>query len=66
VPTDPVRITLRLNGPLKLQGAVVVRRSDGEILCRDADIALCRCGQSATKPFCDGTHKRVPFDSSRG
>jgi glutamate synthase domain-containing protein 2/CDGSH-type Zn-finger protein len=38
--------------------------ADGPIDC-DADIALCRCGRSANKPFCDGTHAKVDFDSTR-
>ena len=63
MPTDPVSITLRANGPLKVRGPVVVRRSIGEELSMGDEIALCRCGQSATKPFCDGTHKKVPFPS---
>ena len=61
MPTDSIMITLRPNGPLKIRGPAVVRRSDGEVLSREQDIALCRCGQSANKPFCDGTHKKVTF-----
>jgi CDGSH-type Zn-finger protein len=63
VPTDPIVVTIRPNGPYKIRGPVVIRRADGEVLSRAGDIALCRCGQSATKPFCDGTHKTVPFHS---
>lgn len=63
MPTDPVTITLRLNGPLKIIGPAVVRSADGTVLCEKTEIALCRCGHSSTKPFCDGTHKTIPFQS---
>lgn len=66
MPTEPVIVILRPNGPLKVRGPVTVRRADGEGLARSNDLALCRCGHSGTKPFCDGTHKLVPFDSSSG
>lgn len=37
---------------------VVKRYDNGEI------VALCRCGASATKPFCDGSHRRIGFHAS--
>ena len=63
MPTDPIVITVRPNGPLKIRGPAVVQRSDGKILSQEANVALCRCGQSSTKPFCDGTHKTIPFQA---
>jgi CDGSH-type Zn-finger protein len=48
------------NGPLRFVGHSALSGADGRI--RDTcDICLCRCGGSATKPFCDGTHKRIGF-----
>jgi CDGSH-type Zn-finger protein len=49
------------NGPVVLTGPVVVKDAAGAVL-READrVALCRCGASATKPFCDGAHARNGF-----
>jgi CDGSH-type Zn-finger protein len=48
-----------VTGPLTLTTASGVRRfADGEV------VALCRCGRSGNKPFCDATHARTGFDSS--
>jgi uncharacterized Fe-S cluster protein YjdI len=51
----------RLNGPLFVRGKVRIVDSQGNVVREDARIALCRCGHSANKPFCDGTHKTVEF-----
>ena len=53
-------ITPMPNGPLKCVGRVAVSCADGRIRECD-DIRLCRCGGPATKPFCDGTHRRNGF-----
>jgi CDGSH-type Zn-finger protein len=54
------------NGPLRVLGAsIVLKDASGktfDLAGRDA-ISLCRCGQSQNKPFCDGTHGRVGFNS---
>jgi CDGSH-type Zn-finger protein len=47
---------------LKCVGRVAVSSADGRIR-ESQDIRLCRCGGSATKPFCDGTHRRNGFVS---
>jgi CDGSH-type Zn-finger protein len=50
------------NGPYLVKGLVVLLDSEGnEFLTERATVALCRCGASANKPFCDGTHKKVAF-----
>jgi CDGSH-type Zn-finger protein len=53
------------NGPYLIAGDFEVR--DGEDKALDSKqlqtVALCRCGQSANKPFCDGSHSRVNFKS---
>jgi CDGSH-type Zn-finger protein len=58
-----VEITVRDNGPYLVRGAVTVCDADGNELDLGGNeiIALCRCGASERKPFCDGTHKRVGF-----
>ena len=56
---DPLVVTLRRNGPVHLAGPAVLVRTDGE---RSMDeTALCRCGASRQKPFCDGTHESLGF-----
>jgi CDGSH-type Zn-finger protein len=52
------------DGPLKCMGGVALSSADGRIR-EIQDIRLCRCGGSATKPFCDGTHRRNGFVSER-
>ena len=61
---DQVTIKPRDNGPYLVQGPVKLIDVDGkEFQLTGETIALCRCGQSSTKPFCDGTHKKVEFQS---
>ncbi len=55
-------ITLSKNGPLLLAGEVRLEASDGESRGGTRS-ALCRCGQSNNKPFCDGTHRAAEFES---
>ena len=38
-----------------------LRRSSGKVLPAKGNVALCRCGGSKNKPFCDGTHKKIGF-----
>ena len=52
------------NGPYLVRGPVVVLDVDGKAYALPgAVVALCRCGGSANKPFCDGTHKKIEFAS---
>jgi CDGSH-type Zn-finger protein len=61
---ERVRITPTVDGPLEVAGPVTITASDGTTI-READkVYLCRCGASARKPFCDGSHKRVEFTST--
>jgi CDGSH-type Zn-finger protein len=58
-----VRIKAIKNGPLEVAGAVEVIDGTGAVRPLDEDpIYLCRCGHSANKPFCDGSHKKVGFN----
>ncbi|MEU7903442.1 CDGSH iron-sulfur domain-containing protein [Actinoplanes sp. NPDC049118] len=55
------------NGPLLLRGDFTLRTPDGAVIDPGrGTVALCRCGKSARKPFCDGTHKAVNFRASAG
>lgn len=49
------------NGPLLVQGPCTIVHADGRVERRDRSTALCRCGHSANKPFCDGSHRRAGF-----
>ena len=46
-------------GPLQVSGKFVLKSITGELLDTRDVIFLCRCGGSANKPFCDGSHRRV-------
>ncbi len=48
-------------GPLCLTGRIKVEVG-GEIVADTDDVALCRCGHSSNKPYCDGSHRKVGFD----
>ncbi|MBQ1019240.1 CDGSH iron-sulfur domain-containing protein [Micromonospora sp. D93] len=55
-------ITPYEDGPLLIRGDFALVTPDGErIDARRGTVALCRCGKSALKPFCDGTHKAINF-----
>ncbi|MGX6600682.1 CDGSH iron-sulfur domain-containing protein [Micromonosporaceae bacterium Da 78-11] len=55
-------ITPYQDGPLIVRGDFELRTPDGELIEPGrGTIALCRCGKSAVKPFCDGTHKVIDF-----
>lgn len=58
-----VRIRVQENGPYLVYGAITVADADGSVYdtSQKKVVALCRCGGSTTKPFCDGTHSRKGF-----
>ena len=60
------KITVNLNGSLKVEGEAQLVDHEGKVLPtrEGAAFFLCRCGASQTKPFCDGSHKRVGFKGS--
>jgi CDGSH-type Zn-finger protein/uncharacterized Fe-S cluster protein YjdI len=51
------------NGPLQVRGNLEITSGTGRVVARVTAARLCRCGGSATKPFCDGTHARIGFRS---
>ena len=75
---DTMKITVTKNGPYIVTGAVPLTTSeicnDDEGYCRtwrevkrypvQEKYALCRCGQSKNKPFCDGTHAKISFEGT--
>jgi CDGSH-type Zn-finger protein len=76
--TPTVKIEIRKDGPYLVSGGVplseqhIVTNAEGESLDyregkrfpAQPEYALCRCGHSSDKPFCDGTHKKVKFDGT--
>jgi CDGSH-type Zn-finger protein len=53
------------NGPYLVKDLETLRNSKGDALESQPTVALCRCGQSERKPFCDGTHARVGFSDEK-
>lgn len=61
-----VRIRMRPNGPLVVEGAITLVDSEGAEFTLPTEkpvVALCRCGVSKNRPFCDGAHKSCDFES---
>ena len=56
-------IDRQLDGPLSVRGNLEITSGTGRVVARLTSTRLCRCGGSATKPFCDGTHARIGFRS---
>ncbi len=64
IPLDgTLEMTPALNGPVLLKGNFEIRSEDGASFFRGAKAALCRCGASANKPFCDGAHVKIGFSA---
>ena len=59
---QPLELRATAKGPLLVSGGVRVMAADGTVLYEGEKAALCRCGGSANKPFCDGTHKTIDFE----
>jgi CDGSH-type Zn-finger protein len=76
--TKEPQITVTRDGPYVVRGGIPLAKQhivvnaegesiewrEGEGYPSDGSYSLCRCGQSGKKPFCDGTHARVPFDGT--
>jgi CDGSH-type Zn-finger protein/uncharacterized Fe-S cluster protein YjdI len=57
----PLKVTPIKNGPLMVEGSLEICSASGRTISRETKTWLCRCGQSANKPFCDSTHKKIGF-----
>lgn len=60
-PDIPAEVSVIPNGPLWVTGGIPIERADGEPVELRNRVTLCRCGQSANKPLCDGSHKEAGF-----
>lgn len=60
-----VRIDLKPNGPILISGPILLNDTQGSSydLGEKKTIALCRCGATGNKPFCDGSHSKCGFES---
>ena len=64
---DPVTITPYRDGPFLVRGPfLIVDQNGDEIEVGRETVALCRCGRSRLRPFCDGTHKLTRFQAPSG
>lgn len=63
--SDGPKIEERENGPLVASNIARIRAADGDTEAKQV-VALCRCGASKNKPFCDGSHKAIGFESRGG
>jgi CDGSH-type Zn-finger protein len=64
---SPTTITPYRNGPYLVRGPfVMVDQKGKEIEVKRRVVALCRCGRSQIRPFCDGTHKAIGFRADSG
>ena len=65
--SSDTKITVYPDGPLLVRGPIDLRSEDGTTIPVDRPvIALCRCGLSRIRPFCDGTHKKAGFKAGSG
>ncbi|ASJ54030.1 iron-binding protein [Brevibacillus formosus] len=63
---DQEKVTIKINdnGSIRVTGAVELLDGASDKYDVGSSFSLCRCGQSEKKPFCDGTHKKVGFESA--
>ena len=72
IPTEPekivaesasiMKIEVAANGPYLIKTECLIVHSDGREETKTGTVALCRCGASANKPYCDGGHRKVGFE----
>jgi uncharacterized Fe-S cluster protein YjdI len=61
-PDQLIKVKVTPSGPLLIQGNFILEHGNNVTSLNAPTTALCRCGQSLNKPFCDGSHKKVDFD----
>lgn len=59
----PLKVRPLPDGPLLVEGNLSVRAASGRLAWEGTETALCRCGASQNKPFCDGSHRKAGFKS---
>ncbi|MCB0502289.1 MAG: (4Fe-4S)-binding protein [Bacteroidetes bacterium] len=58
---ESAKLNIFADGPILIKGNFEITDSKGNLLEKKESVALCRCGASENKPFCDGTHKKIGF-----
>ncbi len=63
---DEIKVIIKVNdnGSLRVIGPVELVDAEGNLFEHKESFSLCRCGASSNKPFCDGTHKTIGFEST--
>jgi CDGSH-type Zn-finger protein len=62
--SEKVVIKVNDNGSYRITGDVELVDAEGNVFETKSSFSLCRCGHSSNKPFCDGTHKKIGFESA--
>ncbi len=57
-----LKVEVSPNGPYLIKSECLIVHSDGKEETKTGTVALCRCGASANKPYCDGAHRKVGFE----
>jgi uncharacterized Fe-S cluster protein YjdI len=60
--TENTAIEVMPGGPLVIRGKLSVKHTDGTVANKENTTAFCRCGASANKPYCDGSHRKIAFE----
>ena len=63
-PPTETTVEPRPNGPLFVRGPIRIVDPEGRLIREDTRVALCRCGASENKPFCDGSHLQIGFTTT--
>lgn len=59
-----VQMTVKDSGPYLVKGPITLTDAEGNDFTLDKEtVALCRCGASTNQPFCNGTHRKIEFES---
>lgn len=58
---EKIKAVVKPNGPVIIQGDFTITHADGRVEEIEKMAAICRCGASKNKPFCDGTHVKIGF-----
>src|SRR5688572_3083942 len=61
IPDAEASIHLASDGPVYVRGTITLKATDGTVLMEETRLALCRCGASKNKPFCDNSHLQIAF-----
>ncbi len=56
-------LSLIKDGPVYLKGNIKIKNLDGEVITEETRVALCRCGKSTNKPYCDNSHIKAEFEA---